>query len=317
MTRKNLQQPLTSHLTAGSRIQKILQQKYMQGMALTGIIWMVVFCYIPMYWIIIAFKQYNIVKPLFETPWVGFQHFQEFLTDDRFFLVLKNTVGISLLKLLVNFPLPILFAILLNEITSVRYKRLIQTVSYLPHFLSWVVLGGILTTWLSESGMINELLIKFGILQQPVTFLAEPSYFWSIIILSDLWKELGWSAIIYLAAISGIDPELYEASTVDGAGRLRKIWYITLPCIKGTIAVLFILAVAYLLNSNFDQIFVLMNSLNAEASDVVDIYVYRMGVTSGRFSFATSVGLFKSVLSLGLLLAANITTKRLTGSSLY
>jgi putative aldouronate transport system permease protein len=270
-----------------------------------------------MYWIIIAFKQYDIVKPLFETPWVGLQHFQEFLSDDRFFLVLRNTIGISLLKLIVSFPLPIFFAILLNEIGSLRYKRFIQTISYLPHFLSWVVLGGILTTWLSESGMINELLVQAGILQQPVTFLAEPAYFWGIVVFSDLWKELGWSAIIYLAAISGIDPQLYEAATVDGAGRFRKIWHITLPCIKGTVAVLFILAVAYLLSSNFDQIFVLMNTLNAEASDVVDIYVYRMGVTSGRFSFATAVGLFKSVLSLLLLLAANFTSKKLTGSSLY
>jgi putative aldouronate transport system permease protein len=302
---------------AGGRMRKILQQKHMQVMALAGIVWMLVFCYIPMYWIIIAFKQYDIVKPLFETPWVGLQHFQEFLSDDRFFLVLRNTIGISLLKLIVSFPLPIFFAILLNEIGSLRYKRFIQTISYLPHFLSWVVLGGILTTWLSESGMINELLVQAGILQQPVTFLAEPAYFWGIVVFSDLWKELGWSAIIYLAAISGIDPQLYEAATVDGAGRFRKIWHITLPCIKGTVAVLFILAVAYLLSSNFDQIFVLMNTLNAEASDVVDIYVYRMGVTSGRFSFATAVGLFKSVLSLLLLLAANFTSKKLTGSSLY
>jgi putative aldouronate transport system permease protein len=312
-----MQQPLTNPVKAGSRMRKILQQKHMQAMALAGIVWMLVFCYIPMYWIIIAFKQYDIVKPLFETPWVGLQHFQEFLSDDRFFLVLRNTIGISLLKLIVSFPLPIFFAILLNEIGSLRYKRFIQTISYLPHFLSWVVLGGILTTWLSESGMINELLVQAGILQQPVTFLAEPAYFWGIVVFSDLWKELGWSAIIYLAAISGIDPQLYEAATVDGAGRFRKIWHITLPCIKGTVAVLFILAVAYLLSSNFDQIFVLMNTLNAEASDVVDIYVYRMGVTSGRFSFATAVGLFKSVLSLLLLLAANFTSKKLTGSSLY
>jgi putative aldouronate transport system permease protein len=312
-----MQQPLTNPVKAGGRMRKILQQKHMQAMALAGIVWMLVFCYIPMYWIIIAFKQYDIVKPLFETPWVGLQHFQEFLSDDRFFLVLRNTIGISLLKLIVSFPLPIFFAILLNEIGSLRYKRFIQTISYLPHFLSWVVLGGILTTWLSESGMINELLVQAGILQQPVTFLAEPAYFWGIVVFSDLWKELGWSAIIYLAAISGIDPQLYEAATVDGAGRFRKIWHITLPCIKGTVAVLFILAVAYLLSSNFDQIFVLMNTLNAEASDVVDIYVYRMGVTSGRFSFATAVGLFKSVLSLLLLLAANFTSKKLTGSSLY
>jgi putative aldouronate transport system permease protein len=312
-----MQQPLTNPVKAGGRMRKILQQKHMQVMALAGIVWMLVFCYIPMYWIIIAFKQYDIVKPLFETPWVGLQHFQEFLSDDRFFLVLRNTIGISLLKLIVSFPLPIFFAILLNEIGSLRYKRFIQTISYLPHFLSWVVLGGILTTWLSESGMINELLVQAGILQQPVTFLAEPAYFWGIVVFSDLWKELGWSAIIYLAAISGIDPQLYEAATVDGAGRFRKIWHITLPCIKGTVAVLFILAVAYLLSSNFDQIFVLMNTLNAEASDVVDIYVYRMGVTSGRFSFATAVGLFKSVLSLLLLLAANFTSKKLTGSSLY
>lgn len=292
-------------------------QKYLLMMVIPGIIWMFIFNYIPMYGVIIAFKNYNIVRTIGEAPWVGLEHFIEFFNDDRFWLVMKNTLGISLLKLAIGFPLPIIFAIFLNELRSNKFKRVVQTISYLPRFLSWVVLGGIMTTWLSESGLINELLVKSGVLQQPISFLAEHQYFWGLAITSDVWKELGWSAIIYLAAIAGIDQEMYEAATVDGAGRFRKMWNITLPSISGTMAILFILAVSGLLNSNFDQIFVLRNTLNAQASDVIDIFVYRMGIQSGRFSYSTAVGLFKSIIALMLLLMANGVTRKLKGTSLF
>ncbi|WP_058486413.1 ABC transporter permease [Defluviitalea phaphyphila] len=297
--------------------QKLKRQKELQIMAWAGIIWMIIFNYIPMYGIIIAFKDYSIIKPISEAPWVGLEHFVEFFKDENFYMVIRNTLGISLLKLIIGFPLPIIFAILLNEIRHIGFKRTVQTISYLPHFLSWVVLGGIMINWLSETGIINELLIKFGVLDKPITFLSEPKYFWGIAVISDIWKELGWSAIIYLAAISGIDPELYEAATMDGAGRLAKIKYITIPCIQGTIAVLFILAVGNLLNTNFDQIFVLRNSLNQSMSEVIDIYVYRIGIQSARFSYATAVGLFKSVIALILLIIANFVTKKLKGNSLF
>lgn len=300
-----------------SKLNEFMAQKYLQVMALLGVVWMIIFNYIPMYGIIIAFKRYNIVKPISKAPWVGFQYFKEFLTDPEFYNVIKNTLGISALKLLIGFPLPIIFALLLNELTSIKFKKAVQTISYLPHFLSWVVLGGILTTWLSDVGIINEILVKLNIVKEPVNFLAEPKYFWGIVVLSDIWKELGWSAIIYLAAIAGVDPEMYEAATIDGAGRLQRIWYITLPAIKSTITILFILAVSGILNSNFDQILVLRNSLNASASDVIDIYVYRMGLQLGRYSYATAVGLVKSIIAFLLLLSANFVSKKLNDTSLF
>lgn len=298
-------------------IKRFCKQKYLQAMVIPGIIWMIIFCYLPIYGIIFAFKRYNLVQPFWEAPWVGFEHFIYFIKDEDFFIVLKNTLGISFYKILIGFPLPIIFALLLNEIYLHRFKRFVQTVTYLPHFLSWVILGGLLITWLSETGLITEILLNIGIIDEPVAFLSEPKYFWSIAVLSDVWKELGWNSIIYLAAIAGIDPELYEAATIDGAGRLQKMWMITLPCIKGTIAVLFILTVSHLLNTNFDQILVLVNQVNLEASNVIDYYVYKMGIQEARYSYATAIGLMKSVVALMLLITANLVVKKLTGSSLY
>jgi putative aldouronate transport system permease protein len=296
---------------------KIKAQKYLQVMALLGVLWMIIFNYIPMLGIIIAFKRYNIAKPIMDAPWVGLMHFRAFLQDDNLLLVLKNTLGISFLRLIIGFPLPIIFALFLNELNNVRFKKSVQTISYLPHFLSWVVLGGILYTWLADVGIINDILLKLGLISERVNFMAVPKYFWSIVIISDIWKELGWSAIIYLAAIASIDQEMYEAATIDGAGRFGKMFQITLPCIKPTIAILFILAVSGLLNSNFDQIFVLRNSLNQSASDVLDIYVYRIGISNARYSYATAAGLLKSIVALILLITANFTTKKLNETSLF
>ncbi|AEE17892.1 ABC transporter permease [Treponema brennaborense] len=306
--------------------RRLREEKYLQFMALCGVAWMLVFNYAPMYGILIAFKKnYRITVPLFsgqflQSEWAasgGFQHFINFFKDEEFSSVMTNTLGISLLKLCINFPLPIVFALMLNEVRNQRFKKAIQTISYLPHFLSWVVLGGILTTWMGETGLFNELLIKCGIIEKGVTYLAYPQYFWAITVISDLWKELGWSAIIYLAAISGIDQEMYEAARVDGAGRFRQIFSITLPSISGTIALLFILAVGGLLNSNFDQIFVLWNPLNSERSNVIDIYTYNTAMRSMRYSYAAAIGLFKSVAAFLLLLVANRVTKKLNDTSLF
>ncbi|WP_242964917.1 ABC transporter permease [Scatolibacter rhodanostii] len=297
--------------------RKLIDQKYLLLMVIPGIIWMLIFNYTPMYGIIIAFKDYKITKPISEAEWVGLKHVIEFFKDERFFLILKNTLGISFLKLIIGFPLPILFAIMLNEVKHNRFKKVVQTISYLPHFLSWVVLGGIMITWLSESGLLNELLLSMGLIKEAIPFIAKSEYFWGVVIVSDIWKELGWNAIIYLAAISGIDQSMYEAATVDGAGRLRKIWNITLPSIAGTITILLILAVGNMMNSNFDQIFVLKNTLNADASDVIDIFVYRMGIQSGRFSFATAAGLFKSLTAVVLLVSTNTIVKKINNTSLF
>lgn len=298
-------------------VRKLAGQKYLQAMALLGVAWMVIFNYIPMYGVIIAFKEFNIIHSVSDAPWVGLDQFREFLDDDELPGVVWNTVGMSLFKLVIGFPLPIIFALFLNELRSLRLKKAVQTISYLPHFLSWVILGGILTTWLADVGIVNKLLMALGFIHEPISYLAEPGYFWSIVISSDIWKELGWSAIIYLAAIAGVSPEMYEAATIDGAGRFQKMWFVTLPSISSTITILFILAVSGMLTSNFDQILVLRNSLNESASNVIDVYVYQTGIVSSRFSYSAAVGLIKSIIALLLLLLANSVSKKLNDTSLF
>lgn len=313
----NRETPVNEPSTRRKWLKKLYAQRHLQTMALLGVVWMIIFNYIPMSSVIIAFKEFDIIRTISEAPWVGLEHFREFLEDDILVDVIKNTLGISFFKLLIGFPLPIIFALFLNEIRSIRFKKFVQTISYLPHFLSWVVLGGILATWLADVGIINNILLALHVIKEPITYLAEPSYFWTIIISSDLWKELGWSAIIYLAAISSVSPEMYEAATIDGAGRFQKMWYITLPSIKSTISILFILAVSGVLNSNFDQVLVLRNSLNDSASNVIDYYVYQTGILSGRYSYSTAINLLKSVIALMLLLITNKITKKLNDTSLF
>ena len=312
--------------SAGEFLKRLHQEKYLQIMAVLGLLWMLVFNYAPMYGLLIAFKQnFRVTESIFslsflKSPWAansGFKHFIDFVKDPEFINILRNTLGISFLRLLFAFPLPIIFALFLNEIKSSRLKRTVQTISYLPHFLSWVVLGGILTTWLSETGFLNEVLIKTGASKEAVAFLAYPKYFWGVVTISNVWKELGWSSIIYLAAISGIDQEMYEAAEIDGVGRFKKMWYITLPCIISTITILFILAVGGLLNSNFDQILVLWNPLNSSRSNVIDIYTYHVAMRGMRFSYAAAIGFFKSIVAFALLFAANRITKKLNNVSLF
>ncbi|MCL6457432.1 MAG: ABC transporter permease subunit [Gorillibacterium sp.] len=297
-------------------IRRFIRQRYLQLMVLLGIAWMIIFNYFPMYGIIIAFKDFNITKAISAAPSVGVKHFKAFLTDDSLLYVLKNTLGMSLLKLIIGFPLPILFALFLNELRSVRFKKAVQTISYLPHFLSWVILGGILTTWLADVGIINHILMALHWIKEPISYLAEPAYFWTIVVSSDIWKELGWSAIIYLAAISSVSPELYEAATIDGANRFQQMFLVTLPMIKGTVSILFILSVSGILNSNFDQVFILKNQLNESASNVIDTYVYQVGISNGRYSYSTAVGLLKSIIAFLLLISANFVTKKLNDTSL-
>ena len=308
--------------------KRLGRERYLQIMALLGILWMLIFNYVPMYGLLVAFKEnFRIIDNMFSTSFLtsrwapsgGFGHFVTFVKDPQFTNVLTNTLGISLLKLFIGFPLPIIFALFLNELQSRNFKRTVQTISYLPHFLSWVVLGGILTTWMSDTGFFNEILVKFHVIKEPIIFLAYPQYFWGIVVVSDIWKGLGWSAIIYLAAIAGIDQEMYEAAELDGASRLMRMWAITLPCMMGTITILFILAIGGLLNSNFDQIFVLWNQLNSERSMVIDIYVYDVAMRgrSMRLSYASAIGLFKSIVAFALLFGANQVTKKLNDVSLF
>ena len=295
-----------------------IRRRYLLAMAIPGALWMLVFNYAPMYGLIMAFTDYSITKPILGSPWAGARYFLEYFRNDYFRVTLQNTLGISLLKLVIAFPFSIFFAILLNEIMHSRLKKIIQTITYLPHFLSWTVLGAIVITWFSEAGPVNDILVnKLGIMTEPVSFLSEPDYFWPLAVGTEIWKETGWNTIIFLAAITGIDPELYESASLDGAKRHHKMWYITLPCISGIIALMFILNVGYLLNSNFDQIMILTNQLNLPKSLTIDLYVYRTGITNGRFSYATAIGLAKSFVMVLLLLFANTTTKRLTGKSMF
>jgi len=306
-------------------LKRLNKEKYLQTMAVLGIVWMLVFNYMPMYGIVIAFKQnFRITDNILSlgflasswAPHGGFGHFVTFIRDSEFLNVITNTLGISLLRLFIIFPLPIIFALFLNELRSVSFKKTVQTISYLPYFISWVVLGGILTTWLSETGFLNGLLVRMGIIERGISYLVYPNYFWSIITISSIWKELGWSAIIYIAAISGIDQDMYEAAELDGVGRFRRMWSITLPCIRGTVAILFILAIGAIFSSNFDQILVLWNPLNAPRSNVIDIYVYHVAMQGMRFSYAAAIGFFRSIIAFALLFGANQVVKKLSGSAL-
>lgn len=298
-------------------LKRFFQQWQLQSMVIPGVVWMFVFCYIPMFWLIIAFMDYSIAKPMLDAPLVGLKHFRDFVTDERFWRSIRNTLGMSGIRLALGFPIPIFFALLLNEIRSTRFKRTVQTISYLPHFIAWTIFGGILLNWLGEGGVINQLMMALGLQEREILYNSEPRYFWWIAFFSDTLKETGWSAIIYIAAISGIDPQLYEAAELDGANRWQRMWHITVQSIRPTIAILFILAVSGLLGSNFDQIFMLKNNMNMKMAESLDLYIYNMGLVSGRHSFSTAVLFARSIVALALLLSANFTSKKLTGDGIF
>lgn len=297
-------------------INRFKKQWQLQSMVVPGIVWMFIFCYIPMFFLIIAFFEYDIGKSIMDCEFVGIKHFKAFLTDDRFWRSIQNTIGMSALRICIGFPIPILFALLLNEVKSLRLKKLTQTITYLPHFISWAIFGGILLNWLADSGIINQALIGLGIQEKAILYNANPDYFWGISFLSDTLKESGWNAIIYLAAIAGVDQGLYEAAELDGANRWAKMWHISLQSIRPTIAILFILAVSNCLGSNFDQIFFLKNAANMPKSETIDLYIYNMGLVSGRYSFSTAVLFSRSIIAFGLLQLCNFVSKKLTGDSI-
>lgn len=299
----------------GQRVKEFVvdfkRQWELQSMILPGVIFMFIFCYIPIYGLTIAFRNYTVIDTLDSAPWVGFDNFRIILSDRYFWDSVVNTLGISFLKLAIGFVIPIILAIMIYEVGMGRFKKIVQTVSYLPHFLSWIVLGGMLITWFSTSGLFNEILLSLGLISQPQNILLDPSKYWWIATLSDIWKEAGWGTILYLAIMAKIDPTYYEAAKIDGASRLRQIWNITLPNMKMIISLNLILTVSGLLGSNLDQTLVLMNSQNREKAEVINSYVYRMGMTQGDFSYATAVGLGVSIISVILLVTANKVTSKL------
>lgn len=287
----------------------------LQLMVLPGIVFMIVFSYIPIYGLSIAFKNYTVVSTISSEQWVGLENFAIIAEDKYFWESVINTLGISLLKLAFGFITPIILAVMIYEVKDGPFKRIVQTISYLPHFLSWIVLGGMLISWFSTTGMFNQIFMWLGLVEEGKNFLLDADKYWWIAALSDVWKEAGWGTILYLATMAGIDPTYYEAARIDGASRMRQIWSITIPMIKTIISLNFILTVSGLLNSNLDQTLVLMNTQNQQRAEVINSYVYRMGLAQGDFSYATAAGLGVSVVSVILLIIANMLTKRLNDQS--
>ncbi|MFV0502404.1 MAG: ABC transporter permease [Lachnospirales bacterium] len=279
-------------------------------------IWLLVFCYYPMYGAILAFKDYKYDLGIWGSPFVGFKHFEAFITSQDFWLVFKNTIVISFLKIIFCFPAPIILALLLNEVQKARFKKIVQTTSYLPNFVSWVVVVSLMTVLLSPyGGIINNIRESFGL--EPIFFLGTRKYFYPTVILSDIWKNAGWGSIVYLAALTGINPTLYEAANIDGASRLKCVWHITLPGIKGIIGIMFIFAVGGILNAGFDQILLLQQPDNMIISEILDTYVLKRGLQYGKFEYATAVGLFKSVFALIMMCSANTIAKRAAEVSVW
>ncbi len=293
------------------KLKKFYDQRQLHWMVLPGVAFMIVFNYIPIYGIIIAFKNYTIVDTVSSAPWVGLENFRIIMEDSFFWEAVLNTLAISLMKLFLGFAIPIILAVMIFEMRDGHLKKVIQTISYIPHFFSWIVLGGMLISWLSTNGFINQVMMSLGLMNQGVNHLLDPDKYWWIAVLSDLWKEVGWGTILYLAGMSRIDPTFYEAARIDGASKLTQIRTITLPLLAPIISLNLILNVSGLLGSNLDQTLVLMNAQNQNKSEVINSFVYRMGLTQGDFSYATAVGLGISVISIVLLVITDRITRKM------
>ncbi len=278
--------------------------------------WVAVFCYYPIYGLIVAFYNYVPGRPILQNRWVGLLYFKEFFTNPEFGMIIRNTLVISGLGIVFGFPAPILLALLINELGNRRFKKVAQTVSYIPQFVSWVVAASIIFTVLGNEGLLNDLLRRLGLVERPLPFMTEGKLFWPIITVANIWKKAGWTSIIYLSAIAGIDQELYQAGAVDGLGRLGMARYITLPGIRTTVVVMFILGLGDILNAGFEQQLLIGNPQTRPYYDVIDTYAYRYGIQLGRYSVGTAIGFLKSVVGLGLVLAANRTAKRVADISI-
>jgi len=297
--------------------KEIKRQKFLLIVSFFMVLYGVIFCYWPLTGWLMAFQNYKPRKGLLGSDFVGLAKFKFLFEDITFLQVIRNTFAMGVLNLVTTTIMAILFAILLNEIRSARAKKTVQTISYLPHFLSWIIVTGILHDALSASGIINELLLKSGIINQAIDFFAHPEYFWPIVAFANCWKETGWNAIIYLAAITAIDPCLYEAASIDGAGRWAKIKYITLPSIRPTIMILLLMNVGNILNAGFEVQYLLGNGLTKSVSDTIDIYVLTWGISQNDFSLGTAAGIFKSVVSIAIILIANHVAKKTGDERLF
>ena len=297
-------------------LENIRKYRLLYLFMVPGILYFVIFHYIPMGGLVIAFKDYKMIKGLLGSPWVGFKHFIKLFSTDKFYQVFFNTLIINFYKTLFFFPVPIIISVLLNEIRFIGFKRSVQSILYFPHFLSWVVVAGFVFQFLRPLGPLNQLLMRmFG--TEPVNFMAEPQYFRPILVLTAMWRETGWATILYMAQISTIDPQLYEAAYVDGASRWRQMLYITLPGILPIIAITLIIRLGRTMIIGYEQVLVLYNPLVYSVGDVIQTYIYRVGLLNARFSFATACGVFQAVVAFILLWVSNKLSQRFSGHGIW
>ncbi|WP_248926971.1 ABC transporter permease [Paenibacillus hamazuiensis] len=294
----------------------IAQHKFIYLLALPGIAYFILFKFVPMWGLLLAFKMYNPYAGFAGSEWVGFKYFHELFTDRNFYVMLRNTFAINLFGLVFMFPVPIILALMLNEVRHEVFKRVNQSIVYLPHFLSWVVVVSMTHFILSSDiGIVNKILVGLG--AERIAFLSDPKLFWALITAQNMWKEAGWGTIIFLAAIAGVDPQRYEAAVVDGASRWRQIWHITLPAIRPTIIILLILRLGHMADVGFEQILLMMNPLVGTVAEVFDTYAYSVGILKGQVSIGVTVGMFKGVVGLVLVLASNYIVKKLGHEGIY
>lgn len=297
-------------------LNQLLSQKFLYVMILPGLIYFLVFKYVPMWGLIIAFQDYQPFLGILGSEWVGFKHFIRLFTEPTFFILLKNTLILFAMNVVIFFPIPILLGLLLNEVRLALFKKFVQTMIYIPHFMSWVIVVSLSFVLLTvDGGLINELIAFFG--GEKINFLLSQEWFRPMYILQVIWREAGWSTIIYLAAITAVDPQLYEAAKMDGAGRLRQMWHITLPAIKSVIVVLLILKIGDTLELGFEHVYLLLNATNREVAEIFDTYVYTAGLKQGQFSYSTAVGLFKAAVGLILVMLANRLAKKFGEEGIY
>lgn len=300
----------------GRRVVKDFKRyKYVYLMALPLVVWYLLFCYWPLLGNVIAFKDFKPMKGIWGSPWVGLKHFKAFFSSYYFLRLLRNTLLISLYGIVFSFPAPILLALLINELRAPRYKRTVQTITYMPYFISMIVICGMLMDFLKKDGVITSLLAAMGLPNE--NYLMKPEAFRTIYVASDIWQNCGWNSIIYLAALSSIDQELYEAARIDGASRLRQTWHVTLPGLLPTIMILLIMRVGAVLNVGYEKIILLYNASNAETADVISSFVYRRGILEANFSYTTAVDFFNAFISFGLVMLTNSLSKRKTEYGLW
>lgn len=298
-----------------SKLQLIRKDIWLYILLIPGLLHFLVFKYLPMWGILIAFQDFNAYLGFFKSPWVGFKNFTDFFTNPDFAQLLINTLIISFYNILFTFPAPIILALLLNEVRKRWFQRTVQTFVYIPHFISWVIIASLTYSLFNSDGAVNKLIAASG--GQTIPFLTSTETFRGMIIGQTIWKETGFGTIIYLAALAGVDVQLYEAAIMDGANRLKQVWHITLPALKSTVVILLILRLGHVMDNGFDQLFLMSNSLNRSVSNVFDVFVYIMGITKGAFSYSTAVGLFKSVIGIILIFSANKLAKKVGESGIF